>query len=113
MRLLCLSLQIFHAKKATDELSPVAYLCLRCSPKLVLKLGYDSFDFAFGATSRVSILSLEQDNETVAPPIETIDFIGTELIPVAVDFITELLPLCFQNTQMHYLTLPLTDMFLR
>jgi hypothetical protein len=50
---------------------------LGCSSKLVLKLHYDSFDFAFGAAPRVSILSLEQDNEIVAPAIETIDLIGS------------------------------------
>src|SRR5262245_15575254 len=125
---LCFLLQIFHTKQkwaetkgsdssfrdAGDEgsdpfVSP--HSLLRCSPKLVLKLRYDSFDLPFGAVSRVSILILEQRNELGPSAVDAIDFVGTELSPMVFDFTTKLLPLCLKNIKFH--ASPLTDMFLR
>jgi hypothetical protein len=50
-------------------------LPLRCSPKLVFELGHDPFDFAFGPTPGITVLSLEKEHEIAAPPVHTIDFV--------------------------------------
>jgi hypothetical protein len=50
-------------------------LLLRCSPKLVFELRHDPFDFAFGPTPGITVLSLEKEHEIAALPVHTIDFV--------------------------------------
>jgi hypothetical protein len=50
-------------------------LPLRCSPKLIFELGHDPFDFAFGPTLGITVLSLEKEHEIAALAVHTIDFV--------------------------------------
>ena len=68
-----------------------AYMSRR-SPELVLELIHDSLDLPLGAAASISVSPFEQINEVVAPAVDSVDILGTELSPVVVQFASKLLP---------------------
>ena len=96
--------QIFHkTKKAADfEIRGFAPFSLRRTPELVLEVSQDSFDLSFGTASRESVSAFEQIYEIVAPAVYSIDIIRTEFVPVVIDYISKMFPLCSENILVHY-----------
>jgi hypothetical protein len=74
------------------------------STKPVLEFIHDTIDFLFGAAPRIAISALKQDHQIGAPPLDSIDFIGAQLSPMVLDFISELLPFGFESIELHEVT---------
>ena len=85
---------------------PVAILLVHSgrSSELVLEFGHDSLDFSFGAATSISVSSFQQAHKVVTFAVDPVEFIGTELSPLVVQFISKLFPLRPQNVQPHVIS---------
>src|SRR5262249_21729317 len=76
------------------------------SPQLVFKLSQDAFDFSLRSPARIAVPAFKQDTEVVAPTVDFVEIARAEFSPVVVDFISEMLPLGFENVLFHFSTSP-------
>ena len=77
---------------------------LRSSTKLVGELRDDKVDLLFGAAPRITVAPFQKDNEIVSPAFNTLDFFRSELLPLMIDFVSELLPFRSQHIVLHRVT---------